>query len=669
MLYMRELRGRGFAPAETVDSKVPEAQPDDKAHEEDTSCPETFRPGAYRDPVDFLTQSVDPATATARRKKVLKKIAQYQVSQQDWKDWVASDELPPIYRGENAQDHPSDPVTLFQGISDNAYALRFLAWETMRSPDRYREVKPSDLGLFLNKNSDILSAVDQIQSFLSKGGAELDESKDKERERSMNAFLAHVYGDEFSRYLLMVELMREAEIAHPKSYGRYCRESRENDRIQRRTTSIFVDEMTKAVHAKLKKEKAVGASGAIDIKSLRTSLMKRPLIKVTRSGMDSYVFDYAFENALATVLAKLDQVRLMNEADSAMEDRETNIEVIKKRFEDSSIRELTESEREGVIERLKPEFEAWSSSELLTEMESSGVQTDFSMKIGGDKTLYVSRVFSMDESSRIAVIGFVCGASEVVPVVYYLSNSHAIWKHLPGVSRNAEGEHAHYSKGEGENRVALPASTQRQLFELAKLESASDQDIDTPSSVISRFVDLSSRVRSVRGDYFKSERRALVGIPRPSNWGEYAHIINPEHLEIADSEKPDFTIMIANWEIDNPLYGKVLAEAYPSRNGLFCYTFHRDTKQRVWIANIDCGDSDVTSDGLNVKWVDCPPLTVPALDYGHQSLCRWTDFAEYPYGDTFPHYLSKLAVIREYCNAKGLEIDWAGLWTPAEVTG
>jgi hypothetical protein len=106
--------------------------------------------------------------------------------------------------------------------------------------------------------------------------------------------------------------------------------------------------------------------------------------------------------------------------------------------------------------------------------------------------------------------------------------------------------------------------------------------------------------------------------------------------------------VLARWEQDTSLYGRVVCEQIPSMDGTLSYIFSRDARGRAWISGIE-NRSPIESTGLRRQWMTGGALATPAYEYAQQSGGYGNDSdRKSSYVDMFEHYLSKVPTIRQY---------------------
>jgi hypothetical protein len=96
----------------------------------------------------------------------------------------------------------------------------------------------------------------------------------------------------------------------------------------------------------------------------------------------------------------------------------------------------------------------------------------------------------------------------------------------------------------------------------------------------------------------------------------------------------------------------------------------RDAYNRVWVGGVESVNSAYTSTGLKKFWIDAGDLTTPAYEYpseaGHYNN---PVLRKGHYQDMFLNYHSKIPIIKEYMQFKGLSNDVPSERIGKEVRG
>ncbi len=253
---------------------------------------------------------------------------------------------------------------------------------------------------------------------------------------------------------------------------------------------------------------------------------------------------------------------------------------------------------------------------------------------------------------RIAVIGYVEDNGKLVARSFYRSNSQGVWRYMP--SYLASGGHLDwYGKGHSEESVTLPIALQKALSTM-KQTPISVQNPEAIFAGTAKDIALRAR-RDPNISYIidvQKEGTRLAG-----SFYKDAGKVPPEKITFTNpQEKPDFTKpIIAKWEQQTALYGRVTTEVIPSADGKFFYMFCRGTKGRAWIGGIE-KDGNMTSHGIRENWIKGGDLTTPPDEYRSQTHGYGNNakpnqkYGEYV--DMFDNYLSKVPIIRDYLSTR-----------------
>ncbi|PIS04388.1 hypothetical protein COT83_00845 [Candidatus Peregrinibacteria bacterium CG10_big_fil_rev_8_21_14_0_10_44_7] len=132
---------------------------------------------------------------------------------------------------------------------------------------------------------------------------------------------------------------------------------------------------------------------------------------------------------------------------------------------------------------------------------------------------------------------------------------------------------------------------------------------------------------------------------------------NPERVLFSDpQDEPDFAHTIESFETQTSHYGVVHVDVFLSANGKYRYMMCNDGK-RAWMAGGEIVGAKVTPLGANENWINLGNMTIPAYEYSSQIDSRYhgARVGEH-YVDVFDKYLSRIPVIRRYCEASGIAL-------------
>jgi hypothetical protein len=258
-------------------------------------------------------------------------------------------------------------------------------------------------------------------------------------------------------------------------------------------------------------------------------------------------------------------------------------------------------------------------------------------------TCHYSQVVEAD--NRFAVLAYLEQGDVIKPRFYYLSGSQAVWRYLPF---HTEG---HYGKGVAEQSLTLPIPMQRALAQLAnrhegQLVEPDLYELASPyGKAAATDILFQDRLELVKNAAFAQGPDRLnfpcidLAIPQQR-----------EALTILPAEEafgPDVSRVIARWEQDSPLYGRVRYTAVPSRDDCLEYVYAQDPEGRTWIAAVDDITAPIRPNGIRQGYVDLGVLQTPANEY----IKRAAQFAgeqQGRYADVYGKLLSKLPIIQAF---------------------
>lgn len=241
---------------------------------------------------------------------------------------------------------------------------------------------------------------------------------------------------------------------------------------------------------------------------------------------------------------------------------------------------------------------------------------------------------------------------------YYLSNSAASWRYLPGYRTNRNGRVTWYNKGYDEQSIGVPIALQK-ILSIIDEGTSFEEKLKDPEFILVGTA--RNDVGANDGSYFHQVKSEPVRLPGNFYLSaqEFNHDkISPQEVGLQDEDfSPDFNQLLDRWVQNSNLYGQVVMEVFPAKNGLLHYLFCRDKLGRVWISSAEDG-SRITDNGLHQNWIDLGELATPAYEYVEQSGSYGNfELKEGLYVDMFKKYLSKVPIIQEYLQKRLIEND------------
>jgi len=313
-------------------------------------------------------------------------------------------------------------------------------------------------------------------------------------------------------------------------------------------------------------------------------------------------------------------------------------------YPDIQIEKINNDESKKILEKTKIYGDPFMGEFLTTKiLEEEKLGPKYKTKLG-DYTMWLSSAYELG-SGRIAVVSYIEKDGEITAYSYYRSDSQGVWRFLPDYTIKENGKIKWVGKGYGEESVTLPIELQKTLSTITKEKIKPKRN---PEFI---FAGTAKRF----GREFKGYYNEVESSPKKLNgnfYPKYNEKISPEQMVLTDNESPDFSKLITSWEQETALYGKIVIEVFPSKDGRLEYMFCRDSSGKIWIGGIQ-DNSKIQSTGLRETWISGGNLTTPAFEYEDLAGNFGNDKEKIgPYVDMFKNYLSRVPVIREYIESK-----------------
>jgi hypothetical protein len=186
---------------------------------------------------------------------------------------------------------------------------------------------------------------------------------------------------------------------------------------------------------------------------------------------------------------------------------------------------------------------------------------------------YYSPIFKSGQ--HLGVMTYVEHGGEVTPRYYYLSNSQAVWRYLPGQFLRNDGKVIH-GKGDSELSLMLPVPMQRSLATLSQtnllLERAADI-IDKMHPVGPKPLEVQFQDRLEMLSHPVSMKNIETMQVFPDKPGPRDVTIAPENAEFG----PDYGARLDSWEQPRADGSTVVVNIVGSKDGLvdYMYTFNK----------------------------------------------------------------------------------------------
>ena len=274
-----------------------------------------------------------------------------------------------------------------------------------------------------------------------------------------------------------------------------------------------------------------------------------------------------------------------------------------------------------------------------------------------------------DADGRVFVVAEIEKNGKTTFQTMYRSNSQSVYRVLP--ARNKfRGRVPGYDKGPGEEFLTVSSQFQKEITEtVAKQQNFIVRDPADLEGIlpVNRSMDDWFKYSS-SSDAVQKSNAPQVELLKPSDKPLTDSVgrtfSKPEDLVIADQRTaPDYSNTINQYQIDSPVYGKVEANVYRSKNGQIEYTLLRDEKGRAWfgeVANIGQGNN---ANGLRVGNIS-EELSHPLWEYhlptqGHSQIPAGYVGARHPthgsYHDMW-NYIKDIPDIKRWYLEKGIPI-------------
>lgn len=264
----------------------------------------------------------------------------------------------------------------------------------------------------------------------------------------------------------------------------------------------------------------------------------------------------------------------------------------------------------------------------------------------------ISNIF--DAYGRNATIGYVKSGDEYVARSFYQSNSQGEWRLLPDYAVDDFSHSIWYGKGYSEEMTNLPSILQKALSEQAKKTKV--KTIDDPDRLLlstAKKYDIDLYQFMKRNKKLKSDAYQEIDQTPEVSFGELTRAKErPEDVRVPESQMPNFTQEIDNWESEASLYGVLTNRVYDSQDGKLRYTFSEDKAGRAFVSNIEY-ISKVTSSGVREKWVSGGDVETPLFEYDSQASGYGNELQRVgKYVGMWDNYLSKMDIIKAYLKAR-----------------
>ncbi len=339
--------------------------------------------------------------------------------------------------------------------------------------------------------------------------------------------------------------------------------------------------------------------------------------------------------------------------DSEISLKLNNIDAQKKQSVDLfQIETLTDTEAERVLEKVEIHGDDYQGKYLTSAiLKDEKLFPKYKISLGDSVVWFSSSGYDL-ENGRVAVVAYVEKEGKVMARSYYRSSSQGVWRYLPDYQMSESGKTIQlYGKGYDEQSITLPIILQKALSEIT-IENKAILTLKRDPLFI--FAGTAQKIDKETGDYYREVEvypKKLEGDFYPEEGKTL-----PEQIVLTEENSPDFQKLLTSWQQKTGLYGTILVEVFPSKDGKLKFMFCKDTRGRVWVGGIE-DDSETQSTGLKKTWIEGGDLVTPAYEYksrdGDQTYGYGDDEDRNgSYVDMFNNYLKKIPVIQEYFNVR-----------------
>ena len=294
-------------------------------------------------------------------------------------------------------------------------------------------------------------------------------------------------------------------------------------------------------------------------------------------------------------------------------------------------------------------------------LEKRGLLPQHEFKVGNQQ-VKVSDFFR-DNGGRNFAVARIVTDGQPKDVVFYRSNSQALYRQLPSYHANGW-----YDKGiKGEEALTASPSMQAALNGLA----------NKSDTKLMKVVDLEKLdgVIPVVEDRMDPKYLALQQDPHyasGSGYREYsvtkeaaAHVEDgvgralevPSEIKISNpSSAPVFDKPARTYEFESKTYGKVSAEVFPSRDGSLEYTVLKDQAGRIWFGDVGVANASLSEAGLRKDIIKAGNLTAPLWEYPQQIANGYSTGVKNGSYELNWNYIKEIPEVKRYYAEKRIRI-------------
>jgi|GEM_PF-1047210 hypothetical protein len=585
-----------------------------------------------------------------QREEFLQKVAKGEIDEAKFKELILNIKPPIAYE----QDQ-NNPAELYGSVSGNKQ-MRGLIAEFARGDFNQRDsLNPQDLVAFLRKYPEPSAFEKDAQGFLDEIEQANSPQKRQEYEESLKEFMHTVYGKRQEYYNQEKLLRTEADAKYPELVKERAR-TEMRWAIRQETDETKVEQLLKDefvnIFEDIKKRGYPVSADILYSRGYQELRNRNSIISIAekrigdlRGVYDAPAFMHLEEEALNKVLG--------NEAHQEKSEKVEELKEARQELENFQIETIEDKDAEKILEKVEIHGDDFMGKFLTPEvLKEEGLLPKHKIRIGDSVVWFSSSGYELGEG-RVAVVAYVEKQGKVTARSYYRSNSQGVWRYLPDYTTDESGEMNWYGKGHSEESITLPVVMQKALSEITREDMPVLKLKRNPDFI---FAGTAQKFGKSSGEYY----REIETSPRRLEGGFYAERgkTPPEQIRLSSEQSPDFSKLLTSWEQKTSVYGQVVVEVFPSKDGALKFMFCKDAAGRVWIGGVE-DNSEIQSTGLKKSWIEGGDLATPAFEYKTGRTDQTGGYGNDkirngPYVDMYENYLKKIPVVQEYLKSSSV---------------
>lgn len=272
--------------------------------------------------------------------------------------------------------------------------------------------------------------------------------------------------------------------------------------------------------------------------------------------------------------------------------------------------------------------------------------------------------FFKDSSGRLYTVVEVEVKGKKAYYVYYRSNSQTVFRLLPAMNKGIDKPQI--DKARSESLLTALPELQAYLSNRAIASEVNSMSTVNPLELegifrVNRTADewlAYTRSPDFVDDQLVKVDRIVTDATRTERNAVHQTFPKPEDVRIPILKQPDFKVEQRSYEIVSPVYGKVKAHVYRSRDGSIEYTLMQDSENRIWFADVGYSSTHLTPQGLRGRAIDSNDLTMPLWEY-HAQIPASYGSARNPHNSEYGsawNYIRNMPDVRRWYLERGMEI-------------